>query len=98
MVGINGIMFLIVFVGLSIGGIVIGVKAIMKSEEVKNPLLDGLEEDKNHKKKNGQAGISEKFASNIEKNNKLVSSWDKTETMQNQLKLMQASAEGGEKT
>lgn len=70
-----------------------GIFVLKKNGETKNPLLVELEEDKKISGGNVPSGEKVEVGTILDKNNKMLSTWNTTEKAQNQLKILQASGE-----
>ena len=83
-------MIFVCLAGICIG---LGVLALMRSGEPKNALLAGIESEKKDMKKSNEEIRTEGLESRLGKNNQMISSFNKTEKTETELKLLQVSGE-----
>ena len=89
----DAIMYILLITSLAAVCIGIGVFFIIQTGTSKNPLLIEVENDKKNHHENESSTSKQGFESTLEKQNQMISSWNKTEKMQSELKLMQVSSE-----
>ena len=93
MLNTDTVMFIVLFVGLAVACIGIGVYVLMKVGEPKNPLLAEVEDNKKNSHQDKSGTTKQGLEARLEENNELITSFNKTESIQTKLKTIQDPSE-----